>query len=178
MTATKGELRGGADISHCGSYRYTLWRRWDDGRVACFVMLNPSTADASVDDPTVRKCVGFARRWGGGGIRIANLFAFRTPHPRELAERQADGVDIVGPGNDALLASHLDTSHAVVVAWGSAASAGATVKSLIRERAAWIHDLAQHAEVPLCCLGTARDGSPRHPLMLPYSCELRKWGGP
>jgi hypothetical protein len=90
---------GSADISPCGRYRYTLHRTWgasERPRGAVFVMLNPSTADAEKSDATVRKCIGFAQRWGLDGISIVNLFAFRSRHPGDLALQ----ADPVGPLND------------------------------------------------------------------------------
>lgn len=78
MTATL-EIKKDATISDCGKYRYRLSRIWEPGRpVATFVMLNPSTADATNDDATIRKCMGFARRWNLGGIHVGNLFAYRA----------------------------------------------------------------------------------------------------
>ncbi len=73
-----------AVISDCGRYRYRLTRRWGDGPLLSFIMLNPSTADAEVDDPTIRRCMGFARRDGYGGIVVGNLYAFRTTKPKAL----------------------------------------------------------------------------------------------
>ena len=82
----KRQTQSGADFSECGRYRYKLWRTWDDIRpVVMFIMLNPSTADATADDPTIRRCIGFARAWGYGGVRVGNLFAWRTPYPQRVA---------------------------------------------------------------------------------------------
>ncbi|TMF61888.1 MAG: DUF1643 domain-containing protein, partial [Chloroflexi bacterium] len=68
----------GATFSADRRYRYRLWRRWDGARpVVAFVMLNPSTADARRDDPTIRRCIGFAKSWGFGGVEVVNLFAYR-----------------------------------------------------------------------------------------------------
>src|SRR5262245_19133112 len=84
-------------ISPCGLYRYWLTRTWDNSlRRVCWVMLNPSTADAEQDDPTIRRCVGFARSWGAGGIIVVNLFAFRASDPKALLR----AADPVGPDND------------------------------------------------------------------------------
>ena len=91
---------GAAVLSPCGAYRYLLTRRFGPGKkLATFVMLNPSTADAERDDATIRKCVGFARSWGCAGLQVVNLFAFRATDPTDL--RMAD--DPVGPENDVWL---------------------------------------------------------------------------
>jgi hypothetical protein len=83
---SQGDLFGdrGATLSDCGRYRYRLWRRWADGPTVLFVMLNPSTADADVDDPTIRRCIGFARSWGAGALEVVNLYAWRATQPAEL----------------------------------------------------------------------------------------------
>jgi len=76
-----------ASFSRCGKYRYQLVRQWVDGQGCCvFIGLNPSTADHRNDDPTIRRCMGFARRWGYQKMVMINLFAYRTPHPAELNE--------------------------------------------------------------------------------------------
>jgi hypothetical protein len=78
-------VKSGAELSACRTYRYRLWRQWDaDLAPVVWVMLNPSTADESADDPTIRKCIGFAQRWGYGGIEVVNLYAYRSPDPRQL----------------------------------------------------------------------------------------------
>ena len=109
-------MRGGATFSADRRYRYRLWREWDRSRaVVAFVMLNPSTADASRDDPTIRRCIGFARAWGFGGVEVANLFALRATDPRHLR-----GVpDPVGPRNARSLKLALAHASLVVVAWGA-----------------------------------------------------------
>jgi len=78
-----------AVLSDCGTYRYSLTRRWSPGPLLGWVMLNPSRADALVDDPTIRRCVGFARRWGFAGIVVRNLYALRATDPRELSRHPA-----------------------------------------------------------------------------------------
>lgn len=111
----------GATISDDGLYRYDLWRRWGTGRLLGFVMLNPSTGDALDDDHTLRRCMYYARRDGWSGITVRNLYAYRTPYPRELTAAGWNGVDIVGPDNDAWL-SQLVTDPDVgdiVGAWGT-----------------------------------------------------------
>lgn len=160
----------GADVSACGRYRYSLWRRWDPLLpMACFVMLNPSTADASEDDPTIRKCIGFAKRWGAGGIRVVNLYPWRATNPRELSggrEVGGEHTGIVSNNDAAILAATCDAGW-IVVAWG--ANHGpwpmqrARVLHLLRNCRVW-------------CLGRTADGSPRHPLMLAYTTELEATG--
>ena len=110
-----------AVLSDDGRYRYTHGRRRAPGPLMGFVMLNPSTADAYADDPTIRRCVGFARREGLAGIEVVNLFAYRTPKPAALTAAGRGGVDIVGPDNDTeirRLAADRFGVPLVVAAWG------------------------------------------------------------
>lgn len=138
-----------AAFSRCGTYRYALWRRWDDARPdALFVALNPSTADHRQDDPTIRRCIGFARDWGYGGLIVANLFAFRTPLPAVLRQAPAP----VGPRNDRWLERLAGEAGLVVAAWGAHGE--------LADRAA-----AVAPRLGVChCLGLTAGGAPRHPL--------------
>lgn len=157
---------GGAVISDCGRYRYRLWRRWGRGAHALFCMLNPSTADAQVDDPTIRKCIGFARRWGCDAIEVVNLFAWRATDPSALA-----GVeDPVGPDNEPHIIEAARAAELVVVAWGGRPSG--VDPSAFKERGARTARLLGGA--PLC-LGRTFRGEPRHPLMLAYETKLAPW---
>jgi hypothetical protein len=152
-------VTGGATFSADGRYRYRLWRSWDASRPrVAFVMLNPSTAGARRDDPTIRRCQGFARSWGFGGIEVVNLFALRATDPRLL--RLAD--DPVGRENDRHLRSALTRSSLVVLAWGAHGS--------LRERAAAVRGLISRRRPR--CLGLTRSGEPRHPLYLPGDARL------
>jgi hypothetical protein len=148
-----------ASISACGTYRYWLSRWWGDGfRVATFVMLNPSTADAHADDPTIRRCIGFAKRLGANALRVVNLYALRSPDPDDIFE----DPDPVGPRNDnTIYAERL--SDWVIAAWGahSAATPG---------RVARVRELLAGREVH--CLGRTKSGAPRHPLYLPADAPL------
>jgi hypothetical protein len=151
-----------AEISSDEIYRYALWRRWDEldvmaGRV-CWVMLNPSTADAENDDPTIRRCVDFSRRWGFGGLVVVNLFAYRATNPAQLREPVCDPV---GPDNNEWVLNEVRSATLAVAAWGSAAIAG--------ERARWVE---RAAGKQLYCLGTTASGSPRHPLYVPKAQAL------
>lgn len=153
----------GAVISACGLYRYRLWRRWGSGAHVTWIMLNPSTAGELDDDATIRKCVGFARRWGCDAIDVVNLFAWRATNPSDLGPL----ADPVGPDNDAHIEEAGRSAALVVVAWGR--GAGVPV-ALIRSRAARVLELLVRHSVQ--CLGRADNGAPRHPLMLSYTSQL------
>lgn len=158
-----------ANLSDCGTYRYTLGRRWDDGPTVVFVMLNPSTADASQDDPTIRRCIGFAKAFGYGALHVVNLYAFRATKPADLWK----AADPIGPENDETLRSTFLTAHGegslVIAAWGANAAP---------LRARFAHVIARAAGVTLTALGVTKDGAPRHPLYLPASAEPMPWTCP
>lgn len=146
-----------AIISACDRYRYALTRVWDEVLpVLVFCMLNPSTADASQDDPTIRRCIGFAKREGCGGIAVVNLFAWRSTDPDTLPELDDEKI---GPENAAYVAE-LTRGRRVVVAWGGHFSASPAVVEPFLER------LRATAE-GVYCLGTTKAGAPRHPLYVP-----------
>jgi hypothetical protein len=153
-----------ATFSDDGRYRYRLTREWDPSTTKMtFVMLNPSTADETADDPTIRRCVSFAKRGTFGGIVVVNLYAFRATDPKEMRR----SIDPVGPGNDEELARTFERSSTIVCAWG----AGADQRRVRQVRALL---LASHAAV--FCLGVTADGSPRHPLYLRSDAPLSPWG--
>lgn len=157
--------QAGAIFSDCGLYRYALWRRWDGPRerlgMAAFIGLNPSTATESVSDPTVTRCVGYAKRWGFAGMYMLNAFALRSTDPRGLLLVG----DAVGPENNRHLLGIASTVGVVVAAWGT--------RGKLRGRQAQLIELL--GKLPLLCLGTNRDGSPRHPLYLRADERLREW---
>lgn len=161
-----------AVLSPCGFYRYRLDR--DLGRtdpVALVIMVNPSTADATKDDPTIRKLKGFGRVYGWGRFMVGNLFAFRTPDVRFLRE----AISPIGPDNDQHLMHMMRQADVVVVAWGPVAKQ----PRHLRERYLRVLHLASCAGKPLFSIGpTAKDGHPKHPLMLPYSLSLEPWKDP
>lgn len=148
-------MESAALISDCGAYRYWLTRTWDVSKPrVCWVMLNPSTADASADDPTIRRCCAFADRWGAGGIVVANLFALRSPYPRDLLRHS----DPIGPENDNYIASCARMGYRLLCAWGAAD------KPLLRKRATAVLALLREIGVQPECLGLTRKGQPVHPL--------------
>jgi hypothetical protein len=145
----------GAVISECGIYRYKLWRFWDDRRPGCaFIMLNPSVADASIDDPTIRRVVGYARGWDYGSVTVANLFALRSTDPAALKS----AADPVGPLNDRHVAEVARSSAIVVAAWGAHPG--------IEGRARDVRRMLADAGIPLHCLALTKGGQPGHPLFL------------
>lgn len=149
-------------------YRYRLTRSWGPGPHAGWVMLNPSTALADEDDATIRKCVGFAHRWGCHGIVVVNLFAFRASDPTML---EVAG-DPVGPENRAHL-EHL--FHDPVVGDGPVVAGWGNWPARAMER--WpLLDVALGSG-PLRCLGTTKSGAPRHPGRLGYDTPLVHYKG-
>jgi hypothetical protein len=160
-----------AVISSCGKFRYRLDRTIGMfGATAAIVMVNPSTADAAVDDATIRRIIGFGKRLNWSRIIVGNVFAYRATDVRSLASAR----DPVGPENTKYLRQIFSEAHIAVVAWGPLA------KLPIGLRAEWqsIPRLADEADASLMCWGVARDGHPRHPLMLSYGAELVDWAPP
>lgn len=157
-------------------YRYYLLRRWDRTRPLCiFAMLNPSTADLVQDDPTVRRCQYFANDWGHGGIIVLNLFALRSTDPRAL--RQVE-YDPVGPNNQyfweqaiqQIRGEHYVERPVVICAWGThAAFRDQDVVAL-----QWLENAGP---VDQLCLGTTKDGYPKHPLYVPRTAIRRTYEG-
>jgi len=143
-----------ASFSPCGRYRYTLTRRWADRGTVAFVLLNPSTADAQREDPTIRRCMGLARSWGYGGIEVVNLFAWRATRPRDL--RRAAAPESAGNARAVLRAAH--RADLIVVAWGN--------HGAWRAAGARMFNRLRRARLALTCLGWTRLGHPRHVLYL------------
>lgn len=138
-------------------YRYSLGRVLDQksASTCAWVMLNPSTADAFADDPTIRRCIGFARAWGYDRTIIVNLFALRSTDPRALYSAE----DPIGPLNDGAIRGVASTADVVVAAWGK--------HGALHNRGRQVARLIAEAGRPLCCLAMNKDGSPAHPLYQP-----------
>ncbi len=154
-------MRRTATFDSTSQYRYRLGRFWNAAlpRVT-FVMLNPSTADHRQDDPTIRRCIGFARDWGFGSLVVVNLFAFRTPSPARLARAPAP----VGPDNDRALRRARGESALVVAAWGN--------HGRLRDRDREVRALLDDRAV---CLGMTKLGQPRHPLYVRRDARPTRW---
>lgn len=137
-------------------YRYLLHRRWGYGDRMAWIMLNPSTADSDIDDPTIVRCMGFARRWGFSGMVVVNRFALRSTDPDQLMASS----DPFGPDNGQWL-NILPNYQLVVAAWGSHKA----VRKLNPPLPA----------VELQCLAVNGDGQPRHPLYVRGDAQLSRW---
>lgn len=147
-------------FSSCRKYRYTLWREWLGGDgYAMFIGLNPSTADETRDDPTIRRCIGFAQSWGYRSLLMTNLFAFRATYPADMMA----AADPIGPENDSWLRTSAADAGVVVAAWGTLGThrgRDAAVRAMLRN---------------LRVLRLTKDGHPQHPLYLPKTLTPQEW---
>lgn len=148
-------LERDAIISDCGKYRYLLRRTWDHGRPrVIIIMLNPSTADAEIDDATIRSCIRLCRSLDYGSFEVVNLFAFRATDPSELQT----AADPIGPRNDDLIEAAIMRCDVAICAWGAypgAIDRGRSVHSLLRQR-----------RPAVFCWGKTKGGAPKHPLYI------------
>ena len=152
---------GDADFSSCGNYRYALRRQWMLGKGSVlWVLLNPSTATAELDDPTIRRCIGFAQGWGYQGMTLANVFALRSTNPKALRTHPYPE----GPNNQEWLSRLSSEGHDLVIAaWGHH---GAYLESGNRAT------LILNRQADVMCLGTTDNEQPRHPLYLAKTTPL------
>lgn len=150
-----------AVISKDGKYRYALWRIWDSNLPnVMFIMLNPSTADSIKNDPTISKCIYYAKKWGYGGIYVGNLFAFRS-HTPGLMMLDSDPI---GPDCDDYLSWMRDRSELIIAAWGNHGShlnRGSIIKRKFKN---------------LYCLDLTNSGQPKHPLYLSNKLIPKHYG--
>lgn len=147
-----GEVSREAEISDCGQYRWWLARLWDHRPLVCWIMLNPSTADASIDDPTIRRCIAFSKAWGYGGMLVVNLFAFRATDPRQLKL----AADPIGEQCNIHLDSAVRRCSLTIAAWGN--------HGAFQKRGRNVALMCEVAGLQLHCLGLTNDGHPKHPL--------------
>ena len=165
-------------------YRYTLWREWDNGDLytpkqitrafeyAMFIGLNPSTADETKDDPTIRKCIGFAKRWGYGALCMTNLFAFRATQPKDMKRNPCP----IGEGSFCAFEVATEKSITQCFRWKTDAYLFALARQAGVVVAAWgvngthlNRDKEVRGLIPsLRCLRKTKDGHPEHPLYIPY----------
>ncbi|HEY8613412.1 MAG TPA: DUF1643 domain-containing protein [Roseomonas sp.] len=166
------EVVSRAEFSADGRYRTVLERRWDglpfgSPGVCAWIMMNPSTADENVDDPTVRRARDFTRRWGFGAMVVLNAFALRATRPAMLLESD----DPVGPGNDAAIADWAARADRVVVAWG-------LPPKKLRGRALELAAILARAGAKPMALKVTADGQPGHPLYIAGDTEPKPWEAP
>lgn len=158
---------GSATFDRTRRYRYTLSRFWMKDREhshrVIFIMLNPSQANATDNDPTIRACSQFAQAWGYPQLEVVNLFAYRTPHPSALAQAE----DPIGPDNDRYLLAAAAAADKIILAWGNWGS------FLNRDQAV-VTLLTPHSH-KLYCLIHNRSGQPRHPLYVSRMTVPQRW---
>ncbi len=163
-----------AVLSAHGTYRYRLFRPIRNGggaggepsRNLCWIMLNPSIADATKDDPTIRKVRGFTERAGYDGFVVVNLFAYRATDPRKLRDAMRNSFShAVGPDNQSTIEHAVNTCTSVVCAWGAQPWA----RDQARRVFLWVTALRS----PVFSLATTKRGDPGHPLMLSYEHTLK-----
>lgn len=147
-------------LSECGTYRYLLQRSWDvQLQAVCFIMLNPSTADATQDDPTIRRCLGFAQRLGFGQLEVVNLFALRATQPAALKIH----TDPIGAENDEQIIAAAKVCHMTICAWG--------VHGSLNGRNGIVLKMLRSNNIQPCALRLSKHGHPAHPLYLPYELQ-------
>ena len=152
----------GAVFSSCRRWRYLLWRRWDAKRPAAnFLMLNPSTADEVMLDPTCARARDYAERWGYGALIVTNVFGFRSTDPDKLRAVE----DPIGPGNDAAIVRAAKEAAIVVCAWGN--------HGAFQERSSEVRELLKGRK--LHALRINSNGEPAHPLYLPGKLKPEGW---
>ena len=155
-------IQADARLSECGRYRYRLWRRWAEGPQALFILLNPSTADAHVDDPTLRRCMSFAQREGCAALEVVNLMAWRATSPADLP---SDPIRACGPENlDHIRAAVVSTHGPIIAGWGAHPMAATLAGALLTELRAMGRQV--HA------LRLTKSGAPGHPLYIPKEAPL------
>jgi len=155
-------LSASADID--GEYRYSLERRWEyGGPTALFVGLNPSTATAEIDDPTIRREVGFAKRWGCGRMLKANIFALRSTDPEALYSSRVP----IGQRNDDAILSLASEADIVIVCWGN--------HGALNGRGDRVLDLLEGRGYAPMCLGRTKQNQPKHPLYIPNDSAVVPW---
>lgn len=156
----------GATLSDDKLYRYDLTRQWEDRAdpdTVVFIGLNPSTADALEDDPTIRKCVEFTSRLGGQRLVMINLFAFRATDPAELQRQHDRGVDIIGPDTNQIILEWVAQAHRVILGWG----VHGTLNGRDKQVTAMLPRVGK-----VSCLKRTKDGHPGHPLYISYATQI------
>ncbi len=157
-------LERDAVLSDCGTYRYLLRRTWDfDKPRALLVMLNPSTADASIDDATIRSCIRLLRGLGYGSFEVVNLFAFRATDPKALFT----AADPYGPKCNDIIDSAINRCDIAICAWGA--------HPMARDRGRNVWSTLKSYRPEVFCFGRTKDGAPKHPLYIKSGTPLQAY---
>lgn len=155
-------MQSGAVI--IGNYRYLLWREWNSSnKTVSFIMLNPNSADAQTNDPTITRCINFARSWGYGRLEVVNLFAYRTSKPSLLKQV----VEPIGKDNDRYVIESVERSARVILAWGN--------HGVWRKQDLYVLQLLKNHN-HLYSFGITKRGCPRHPLYLRSTIKPQRYG--
>ena len=158
LSMLKEKRQSTANISCDNVYRYDLFRWWNwcsaDSSFCMFIGLNPSTATAEIDDPTLQRCVSFAKKFDCSGLCMVNLFAYRSTYPAKLYSVE----DPIGPMNNETIRKNAREAKFIVAAWGTQGS------KIVKGRDTEVLELLSKYHV--LCLGKNKDGSPKHPLYL------------
>ena len=152
-------MKSNAVLSKDRKYRYVLSRIWDETEpMVMFIGLNPSTADEAKDDPTLRRCINYAKMWGYGGIYMLNLFAFRATKPKDMLHTE----EPIGDENDKYLLEYSSISDKIICAWGDNGS--------YKDRSSEIRMKFKNLD----CLALNKSGEPSHPLYLKKDLTPKK----
>lgn len=153
------------------THRYSLTRVWGKGLRACWIMLNPSTADAFTDDPTIRRCINFTKGLGGyGGLVVVNLYSLRATNPRELWTHPNPIGELGGHHLYSQVHAAYDNHAEIIAAWGTHGAR--------HDRGSNVAQGMANVGFELHCLGTTKDGHPKHPLYVPGDMPIVPWERP
>ena len=158
-------MDSGAVFSDCRTWRYSLWRKWAEGTTLAVIGLNPSTADETLNDRTVSRCIRFAKDWGHGSYVMLNLFGVRSPYPQVIKQ----SPDPVGPDNDDTIMCFCSSASQVLFAWGACGCIG--------DRAEHVTRMLDGLGIQPYCLGVTKHGFPKHPLYIKADTKPVLFGG-
>jgi len=154
-------MKGTAQFSDCLKFRYTLTRDWsisgEEKKNILFLMLNPSTADADIFDPTVKRCFNYAKRWGYNHMTVCNIYAYRATNPKDMLRAKEEGINIIGQHNDSYIWGCAMEAQKIICAWGASPWSRDRAKEVIQV-------LERYCGEKLFCLKKSKDGCPVHPL--------------
>jgi len=157
----------GATFSDDRVYRYLLKRKVGVQRTVClFIMLNPSTADETVNDPTVTRCINYARHWGFGWLEVCNIFAYRATDPKKLYDLEYPS-QVIGPDNDKHIKAAVRRADRVVCAWGN--------HGALQCRGIEVRKMIVDADKFPLAFKITQKGQPIHPLYQKADADLITW---